>query len=71
MIVGRNRDEEALAMLRMRCAGLGATQIGARFGITRNRVRTITNRILDADRMESGEDVTEAYWRPEAQSGRP
>lgn len=37
-------------------------QIAARYGVTDTRVRTSIQRVREADRIESGEDVEGAYW---------
>lgn len=55
-------DETVLDWLRRRTAGETSVQIGADYGVTSERVRVVTNRVLKADIAESGEDVTGAYW---------
>lgn len=59
----RAADEQAIAMIRLRSHRTCA-QIGARFGVTRVSVAVVTNRIREADLLESGEDraaVAAAY----------
>lgn len=51
----RHDGEQLLTALRMREAGLSASAIGKRLGMTPTRVRVCTNRVLDADLAESGE----------------
>jgi hypothetical protein len=58
----RHEDERVLTWLRLRCDGLSSPEIGARYGVTGERVRTATQRVREADAAESGEDVEEAYW---------
>ena len=58
----RADDELALWMLRERCAGRTSRAIGARIGLSQERVRVITSRIRNEDAAMSGEDVSGAYW---------
>lgn len=62
----RREDGRALHMLALRRDGVSTGVLGRLFGMTDAAVRTITNRILDADLRESGEPaevVRAAYWR--------
>lgn len=58
----REDDDLALALLRLRCAGLSSGTIAAAIGRTSASVRVTTDRIRKADAAESGEDVHGAYW---------
>ena len=58
----RADDELALWMLRERCAGRTSRAIGARIGLSQERVRVITSRIRNEDAAMSGEDVSGGYW---------
>lgn len=58
----RERDERDLCMIRARHEGKLCKVIGEAFGVTDDRVRTITNRIRSADETQCGEDLSEAYW---------
>lgn len=51
----REQDELVLQMLVWRTAGCSAGQIAKRFGVRDSFVRTVTNRVFDADLVESGE----------------
>lgn len=63
----RDADELLLRLIALRCAGHSAARIGARYNMADTAVRTITNRVRDADAAESGEPreaVLAAYgWR--------
>jgi hypothetical protein len=60
----RSDDEIVLAAVRLRTAGHGAAAIGEALGLTPERVRVMTNRVLNADLAESGDaDVLAGYWR--------
>ena len=62
----RREDGRAMFMIATRCDGVSTGVLGRLFGMTDAAVRTITNRILDADLRESGEPaevVRAAYWR--------
>lgn len=52
----RQDDERLLWMLQQRSAGRSSYDIGQDTGRPASQVRTITNRVLDADIAESGED---------------
>lgn len=60
--MSRSADALVLRLLAMRCDGLNASQIADQTGLTREFVRTATNRVRAADEAESGEDVAHAYW---------
>ena len=55
-------DVTLLDWLARRTAGETSVQIGTDYGVTSERVRTATNRVVKADAAESGEDVTGGYW---------
>ena len=63
----RDSDDRLLHLIALRCAGYSAAQTGARYGMADTAVRTMTNRVRDADVVESGEPreaVLAAYrWR--------
>ncbi len=50
----REEDERHLLMLEARDLGMSATQIGVRFGVTRNSVLGVFKRVDDAGRCHSG-----------------
>lgn len=59
-------DRQVLNMVRLRAAGFTSVEIAARYGFTSEKVRIATNRVMNADLMESGEParvVLAAYWR--------
>ena len=58
----RADDELKLWMVRNRANGFSAGEIGKAIGMKNTLVRTITNRIRDADAAESGECVDGHYW---------
>lgn len=65
----RRDDEQLLLMISLRCDGVTSPKIASLVGVTSHTVRTMTNRVLEADLTESGEHqalVAQNYWR-----GRP
>lgn len=58
----RSADDLTLLLVRHRCSGMTTQQIADRTGLTDTYIRTATNRVLEADTAESGEDVAAAYW---------
>ncbi len=62
-VTGRASDERILTWIKDRCAGkLSAYQIAARDGVVQSQVIKSTNDVLAADKAESGEVVSGAYW---------
>lgn len=55
--VGRADDELVLAMLAARSSGESSPSIARRLGVSPERVRTATDRVVRADRNESGESA--------------
>lgn len=65
----RTDDEAVLRCIELRIEGYTSPQIAAAVGVTASNIRTATNRVLDADLDESGEDravVLAANWRRQA-----
>lgn len=58
----RDDDERVLWMIRERASGRSSYDVAAQIDMTPTLVRTITNRVRDADAAESGEDTTGFYW---------
>jgi hypothetical protein len=62
----RAEDDFVLELLRLR-ARMTSVQLEARYGIPRNQIRVMTNRVRNADLDESGEpaaDVLAGYgWQ--------
>lgn len=63
MSADRQTDELHLRWVRQRTSGASCGDIARTYGIKPERVRVVTNRILDADRAESGEPIAGQYWR--------
>lgn len=61
--VSRATDAMHLTWVRLRVGGATSVSIAAAYGVKSERVRVATNRILDADRAESGENINTSYWR--------
>ncbi len=62
----RSSDEIILEMIRARAAGYSSEQLERVFGIRASGIRTITNRVREADIAHSDEPgVAEAYWGKE------
>lgn len=60
----RRDDEKLLKVIAMRISTGSARETGLRFGFYPEPVRTMTNRVRDADPAESGEnrdEVVKAY----------
>ena len=60
--MSRAVEEQTLAMIKLRASGLTSVEIAAQFCVSQEYVRTATNRVMNADAAESGEDVSAAYW---------
>lgn len=59
----RADDETLLAWLHQRASGVSSSDIANRYGVTATRVRTATNRVMQADMEESGESgLAGKYW---------
>lgn len=67
-VLDRRDDALHLALLRLREAGHDCTHIGALFGLTGSRVRTITNRIRDD--YAASADGADAITFPLSSPGR-
>ena len=68
----RAADETLLEWLRRRASGVSSTVIAKEYGVTGERVRTATSRVMQADLRESGERASRVephYWNP-APGGR-
>ncbi len=61
-MASRAVDQMVLDWVGLRAQGMNATQIAKLYATTPERVRIATNRVADADRAESGEDVSGHYW---------
>lgn len=59
----RQKDNLHLTWVRQRTAGATCGDIAKAYGVKPERVRVVTNRILEADTKESGEAVAGRYWR--------
>ena len=55
----RSDDEAVLQMLRLRGDGQSSRVVGAALGVSAERVRVATQRVKDADLLESGEPADE------------
>lgn len=62
-VVTRETDNLHLRLVQLRAEGVSAADIAFLYGLKPERVRVVTNRILDADRAESGEPIAGQYWR--------
>lgn len=62
-ILTRRDDELHLKWVRLRTRGYTSVQIAQRYGVRPERVRTVTNRIFNADSRQSGENIKASYWR--------
>lgn len=60
--VGRAADERLLQWLAMREAGKSVASIGRSSGVSGPVVAVQTNKVRDADQLESAEDLTGWYW---------
>lgn len=58
----RERDEEILEMIALRCDGWLSKEIAEKMGTTASNVRDKTGKVRVADALESGEDVDDLYW---------
>lgn len=58
----RERDEETLAMLRLKCAGWTWPQLAQRFSRPANSIQQALMNVKKADTAESGEDTSRSYW---------
>lgn len=58
----RERDEEILEMIALRCDGWLSKEIAEKMGTTASNVRDKTNKVRAADALESGEYVEDLYW---------
>lgn len=67
----RDDDNRLLEMVRQREAGMTAAEIAAGQGISKQRVQSMTNRVMDADLAESGEDLSGDYWARRVQARKP
>lgn len=64
--VPRCADEVLLQMLTLRCAGHSSRDVAERLGVRPETVRVATNRVVEADLLESGEPAREVlawYWK--------
>ena len=61
-VVGRASDERLLAWIKGRKRGQTVSELGAQSGVTNVQVVVTTNKVRDADIVESGEDVAGCYW---------
>ena len=64
--VPRCADEVLLQMLALRCAGQSSRDVADRLGVRPEAVRVATNRVLEADLLESGEPASKVlawYWK--------
>jgi transposase len=62
----RAHDEQVLAMLKARAAGVSIRAIAREFGVGVSSVQTPTNSVRISDLLESGEDSSQVdrhYWR--------
>ena len=57
----RQDDETLLEAIALRCDGVSSAVAGKALGMTRERLRTATNRVKDAD-AQCGECIEGAYW---------
>lgn len=57
--LSRSDDEQALQMLRLRGEGQSSRLVAAALGVSAERVRVATQRVKDADLLESGEPADE------------
>lgn len=62
-IVTRRTDNLHLRLVQLRAEGVSAADIAFLYGLKPERVRVVTNRILDDDRKHSGENINASYWR--------
>lgn len=59
----REVDELALEWVRLRSSGKTSAEVGAKYGVDQERVRVVTNRILNDDIKHSGFGVAAMYWK--------
>jgi hypothetical protein len=75
----RQADELLLDWLRLRAEGKTSVEVAAIYGVTQERVRSATSRVVDEDIDHSGETekaVLAGYWprkrrKTEAEKARP
>jgi hypothetical protein len=60
----RSDDELLLTWIKRRCKGHPSSVIARAFGVSQERIRTATSRVMQADMNESGESVDAQYWDP-------
>lgn len=63
-ITTRADDDLLLCALAQRSAGLSSSEVAALHGMKSNRIRTMTNRVRDAD-LRCGDDpqeILKSYW---------
>ena len=66
----RADDARLIQMIREREAGIFVTDIAAHYGISKQRVQSMTNAVMDADQAEGGEDLSGDYWARRVQMRR-
>ena len=58
----RQTDSIILKWIKLRTEGFSSGLIAQKYGVSQERVRVATNRVLDDDIKHCGFDVAKAYW---------